>query len=265
MLTRPSSAPATTTTAARERYAALGDSVAAGVGLQPDSDPSACNRTDASYPNQAAARLNLQLQNIACGGATLPAGILGKQDVNRLMVAAQLDQLFALPKPKLVTLTVGANDVGWTELIAKCYTGTCGTAQDTAAVQARLDTLAANMRQALGNMQNHYAAAPPDLIVTGYYQVFPDTIPATCRDLQGIDANELAWGRQQQAAINSTIQTAVADFPFAKFAGIDFSGHELCAADPWVQGIGDKQPYHPTAAGQTAYAKQIVTAAKAFK
>jgi hypothetical protein len=33
-----------------------------------------------------------------------------------------------------------------------------------------------------------------------------------------------------------------------------FTGHELCTADPYVQGPGDPAPLHPTAAGQLAIA-----------
>ena len=33
-----------------------------------------------------------------------------------------------------------------------------------------------------------------------------------------------------------------------------FTGHELCSADPYVQGPGDPAPLHPTAAGELAIA-----------
>ena len=33
-----------------------------------------------------------------------------------------------------------------------------------------------------------------------------------------------------------------------------FTGHELCTADPWVQGPGDPAPLHPTEAGELAIA-----------
>ena len=33
-----------------------------------------------------------------------------------------------------------------------------------------------------------------------------------------------------------------------------FTGHELCTADPYVQGPGDPAPLHPTAAGELAIA-----------
>ena len=113
--------------AAAGTYVALGDSVAAGVGLKTNSDVSACDRTDESYPHQAARTLNYKLTNLACSGATIPAGIAGPQDVNGLMVQPQLELLFAAAKPSLVSITIGANDANWTAVFAKCYTGICGS------------------------------------------------------------------------------------------------------------------------------------------
>ena len=240
-------------------YIALGDSVAAGVGLKTDSDSSACNRTDQSYPIVVAKSLNYLVKNLACSGATLLAGILGKQDVNQLMVTPQIDQLFALAQPNVISVTIGANDAQWTNIIAKCYTGTCGSDADTVAVNDKLATVTVNIQKFLSSIKDHYKNNPPTVLLTGYYQVFPVT-SATCTDLKGIDQAELTWGRQQQAAIGTTIESAAKDFSFAKYVPLDFTGHELCSSDSWVQGISDKQPYHPTEAGQASIAKQVAQA-----
>jgi methionine synthase II (cobalamin-independent) len=98
--------------------------------------------------------------------------------------------------------------------------------------------------------------------VTGYHQVFPAVGVAGCSDLTGLDAKELAWGRQEQAALDAAVKQAVQRYDFAQFVPIDFSGHELCTADSWVQGTTGREPYHPTAAGQAAYAKQVAEALK---
>lgn len=247
-----------------QAYVALGDSVAAGVGLKYDSDSSACDRTDQSYSHIVAARLNLKLTNISCSGATIGAGISGQQNVNNLLATPQIDQLFTQPKPQVVSLTIGANDIDWTSIITKCYVGVCGSDDDTSAVNAHLNVLTTNMSDVLSKIGDHYGKNVPKVIVTGYHQVFPSSA-ANCADLTGIDANELAWGRQQQANLNTTIQAVVQKYHFAVFVPINFTGHELCTTDSWVQGIGDKQPYHPTAAGQIEYANEIVSAVKAFK
>ena len=34
----------------------------------------------------------------------------------------------------------------------------------------------------------------------------------------------------------------------------DFTGHALCDANPYVQGVGSPAPFHPTAAGELAIA-----------
>src|SRR5664279_739996 len=101
--------PITVSTLPQKTYIALGDSVAAGIGLEDNSDSSACDRTNQSYPNVIASQLGYNLKNFACNHATILAGITGEQNVNNLMIASQLQQLFDLPKPNLATITIGAN------------------------------------------------------------------------------------------------------------------------------------------------------------
>jgi hypothetical protein len=73
-------------------YTALGDSVAAGIGLNDPSDSSACDRTEQSYPNQLAKLQNYEMTNLACSGAKLTNGILQSQEINKLSLTPQLDQ-----------------------------------------------------------------------------------------------------------------------------------------------------------------------------
>lgn len=263
VVSRHKTSPSTKSTDSRGSYVALGDSVAAGVGLDEPSDSSACERSKQSYANQVATGLSYSLKNIACSGATIPAGIAGKQDVNNLLVDPQLTQLFALPTPKLVSLTIGANDANWTQVLGKCYTAECGSAEDSDLVTASLNTVSSSLNALLEQLQSHYTTNAPRVLVTGYYQVFPNNLSAGCTDLNGIDASELAWGKQFQATLNTTIQTAVAAHSIATYIPIDFSGHELCTTDPWVQGLSNKAPYHPTAEGQKALSKQIISALRA--
>lgn len=252
--------PKPTTSTPKQLYVALGDSVAAGVGLRTDSDSSACNRTEQSYPGQLAARMRLNLTNLACSGATLPAGILGNQEVNQLSLAPQIEQLFKLQQPDFVSLTIGANDADWTGSIGKCYTGECGTPADTAMVDQQLAVVSTKLQTVLQQIRDKYKK-PPIVVVTGYHQVFP-TDRAKCNDLMGIEPQEIEWGRQQQASLNDTIKQATSGYTFAQYVGVNYAGHELCSADSWVQGIADKQPYHPTEAGQAVFAEQIANAFK---
>ena len=117
-------------------YAALGDSVAAGAGL-PTSDP-ICKRSSEAYPYSVASSTGLTLQHFACSGAKVDEGIYGSQKVNGEKLPTQLNQAFEGGTPKLITLTIGANDTPWAQLIRQCYYITCGYKVDTARFKAHL-------------------------------------------------------------------------------------------------------------------------------
>jgi lysophospholipase L1-like esterase len=244
-------------------YIALGDSVAAGLGLKTYSDSSACDRTEESYPHLVAANLNLNLTSFACSGATTQAGLIGSQTVNQLDVKAQQTQAFALSRPTLISATIGANDLGWTDLFKKCYVSTCGTDADTALVTTRLASMSANLKTFLTNVQTRYGATPPHVILTGYYQIFPATKP-TCPSLSSFDDSELAWTRAQQTRLNGAISEAVSGFGFAKYASVDFTGHELCTPNPWIQDTQSVAAFHPTIDGEPAFASAIERANASF-
>ena len=250
------SAPVHVITAPTKLYVALGDSVAAGLGLSPYSDASACDRTDQGYPKLVAQAHNFKLISLACSGATIDAGIDGAQTVNDLPIKSQLDQLYVLPKPTQISITIGANDMGWTDIITRCYTTACGSEADTAGVNARLAAVASNMQTVLQKIAAHYGASVPRVVVTGYYQLLPSAL-ASCPEMTGLDAGELTWERAQEDKLNATIQSSVAGHSFARYAAVDFSGHELCTADSWVQNISAPAPFHPTAAGQNEYVRSI--------
>jgi len=245
------------TTSTKQAYVALGDSVAAGTGLNTSSDSSACNRTEESFPHIVAIAKSAQLINIACSGATLPQGILGSQTVNGLALKPQLDQLFAqTQKPELVSVTIGANDVGWSAFIAKCYTGICGTADDTAKVDLELQKLSTNLNTMLSSISSHYGQSAPVVVLTGYHQVFPQ-VKLSCLELSGIDQGELNWTRARLDKLNATIKDSASKYPFAKFGEVNFTDHELCTAAPWVQGISSKAPFHPNEDGQSAFSQAM--------
>ena len=241
-------------------YVALGDSVAAGIGLKDYSDSSACDRTDQSYPALIAKERSYALTNIACSGATTQSGLLGAQEVNKLIITPQIDIALNIKKPDLISITIGANDTEWTKLIQQCYTTVCGSGSDTAQVTSKLSLASQNIAESLSRIQQKYPTDTPMVIVTGYYGLFAASPRNDCTELKGIDAAELAWVRGLQSRINDSIETATAQYEFAQYTSINFAGHELCTADSWIQGLGAKKPYHPTESGQVAIAKQVIEA-----
>jgi len=93
----------------RSDYVALGSSFAAGAGLGPlqTASPVLCARSRGGYPQVLARELRLSIVDMSCGGAVTGNVSNGGQFF-------QGPQIRALgPETRLVTLTVGGNDVGY--------------------------------------------------------------------------------------------------------------------------------------------------------
>lgn len=235
-------------------YVALGDSVAAGVGLSNADDLGSCGRTQKAYPNLVAAKLNYQLQNLACSGATAQDGL----------VKSQLPTVFSGTTPKLITITAGADDFGWAQALQKCYTASCGTPDDIVVAVGNIVKVSAGVEKVLAGLESQYSnessAQIPTVVVTGYYQLFPASPAANCAESSKLDTSELAWIKQMQTSVNDTLQSTVAKHKLMTYIPINVDGHELCTAESWVQGFGDTAPYHLNNAGQAAIGQQIVDA-----
>jgi hypothetical protein len=152
---------------ARSDYAALGDSYSSGVGTRVyDPASGACQRSPLAYPRLSAAIQRQQLTFLACSGAATA-------DV-------RTSQIPSVPSDsRLVTITVGGDDVGFAPVLAACSAGapSCETlvADGVAAIQQVLPgRLAATFAEIK-------AQAPgANLVVLGYPRVFgsgPCTAP----------------------------------------------------------------------------------------
>jgi len=111
-------------------YFALGDSIASGHGLMDDGTP--CHRSHLGYPYKVAELLKPHFQEIrytilACSGATAGYPVLDEKcDCFNKNCACrfkwlrnQVDEMLTqMPddRPVLVTINIGANDFGWTEV-----------------------------------------------------------------------------------------------------------------------------------------------------
>src|SRR5699024_9950307 len=96
---------------------------------------------------------------LACSGATIPT------------VEQQVNELAATPgSNRLITVTVGGNDVGFASELQECFLSNC-TGRE-AAVSDRIDALVDPLADIYEDSQ---AAAPDDeLIVGGYPLLVPD-------------------------------------------------------------------------------------------
>jgi lysophospholipase L1-like esterase len=240
--------PAAADTVGIGQYVALGDSYAAGQGASaPDDYLNNCLQSPNGYPALLDAENQIHLRaNAACTGATTSDVASG--------------QLSALKQgTRLVTLTVGAADLGLSRVLAACTAGTPAQCQEAIGLANLLLPAECGHESELGRrLGNLYAdvaeAAPNALIVaTGYPLLFDDP------DLLETQINDAT------TRLNCAIDKAVAD---AQTAGINIvyvdvtkafddhgiGGSEELFINPPGTGIN---AFHPTPAGYVAYAAAI--------
>lgn len=242
-------------------YVAMGDSVAAGAGLPPiagaASNDEVCDRSSAAYPYLIAESLQTTVVHLACSGAKVDEGIYGTQVRTGVRIPAQLPVAFANGTPDLMTFTIGANDIRWTQFIRQCYVTRCGFAVDSARAQVYRADLRIELTRMLNQINTRSAGNPPQVLISGYYSPIAST---ECLASNRIAEAEVAWLDDQTVRMNQAIRSVVPLFSFAEFVPIDFTGHEVCSADPWVQGLEAAAPIHPTAEGQSVIAESFLGA-----
>lgn len=224
----------------RDSYAALGDSFASGngTGLR-DLDP-ACYRSSLAHPALVAgSRPDTALTFVACSGATTQTVLTTQVQV--------LDR-----RTDFVTLSVGGNDLGFATVAGVCVAGT-----DAQCLGAAAQAGAFAQSVLPGRLDGVYDAVRDrvrraEVVVVGYPRFFAEDY-APCAQSQGITPAEAA----ALDALVDTLDAVVADR--ARAAGFTyvstveaFTGHDMCSAQPWVNGVlvADRSDaYHPTAAG----------------
>lgn len=237
------------------QYVALGDSVAAGLGLtSPIGDDERCGRTFDAYPYTVANARGMEIAHLACSDATM-GDIITNQGVSGPNIAPQIDGAFASGTPELITITAGANDVHWDTFIRKCYTRTCGTPNDQKAFNGLITVLGVKLQSVLKDIELRSNGSPPEVIITGYY----DPLSDQCAQIEPrLEPEELTWINARTADLNQTLEHASSQYSFVSFAPIDFTGHDICSDFPWVQTLDDPAPFHPTYEGQVAIAQAIL-------
>ena len=224
-----------------EKYVALGDSYAAGQGAAAPLD--SCLRSDAAYPVllDAVPRTNL-LRTAACSGDTIA-------DV----MATQLSQVNR--GTTLVTLTVGANDLGAGAAYAVC--AAAPESMQCAAAIAEVQELLASgaIAQGIYELVVAIAERAPNarIVVSDYPLPFVQglTGPGGITDI----VNGAILALDEQIALG--VQMAQAAGIDVELASVTYAyvGHQVGDADPWLgDDVSDPLTFlHPTAAGQMVY------------
>lgn len=242
-------------------YVAMGDSVAAGAGLPELANATTrdelCDRSSQAYPYIIAERLEVPVVHTACSGAKTDEGIYGDQIRRGVRVPAQMSAAFAEGAPEIMTVTIGANDVRWTQFVRQCYAARCGLAVDNARAKVYRADLRIELTRMLTQINIDSQGSPPQVYISGYYSPLAST---ECITENRITTSEAEWMDLQTANLNQAIRSVIPLFDFAQYVPVDFSGHEVCSSEPWVQGLEAEAPIHPTAAGQAAIAESFLGA-----
>jgi hypothetical protein len=236
------------------RLVVIGDSTAAGAGLPWVHDASradqACGRSTDSYAEDLARSNGWQVMNLACNSATISQGLLGPEGRGGETEPAQIDALQRATHASAVIVSVGADDLDWAAMLRLCAVAkTCNDKATTAYFQQQLHSFSKNYLQLLDQL----AALPshPQVIINRYYNPFD--LQLSCLSRVGLTAAKMRTLSSRLATLNAVLAKGAVEFGFTSVKP-DFTGHQLCTTQPYVQGLGDSAPFHPTAMGQLAIA-----------
>ncbi|NLI17940.1 MAG: SGNH/GDSL hydrolase family protein [Actinomycetales bacterium] len=278
------------------RYAALGDSYAAGTGTM--TTPNECGRSESAYPARlaGAAGYSDTFDFLACAGATT---MIPLTDIPPYWQTSLVS-----PDTEVVTLTIGGNDwlwfmagspQRWVDVLQACLyvDGVLGAPGCRDRITEGPDL--AGLSSRISGMIAEIAALAPDaeILVSGYPELFGPFPAPTCgvgtatittggtpvAELPVLVARQDArWISQQSRIVNSRIREAVGA---ARAAGYDvsfvdvapaFRGHGLCDRSvPWMNGAQGvtvetttasvsvaPQSFHLNVFGDTAYAERFL-------
>ena len=233
---------------AADKYVALGDSYSAGNGANSTNLNSSCNRNTYAYPYLLSQQKGYALTFVACAGAV--TGDIINNQVNSVT-----------SDTKLVTITIGGNDIGFTNLILACTTLGCASQiatsqsqdQRRAAGQARTD-LRGDQGQGADREGRRARLRPP--------------VRQPAEDVPGGDRRVVLGGDVADGARRQPQQHDQGARPGRRLHYADvnpyWAGHDVCASNPFTNGLTllhTADSYHPTRNG---YANGDVPAIRAI-
>jgi lysophospholipase L1-like esterase len=235
------------------QYVALGSSYAAGFGIMPqEPNAGACGRSLIDYPHLVANRLDLRLDDVTCGGAVTANAL----DTSQGSAPPQIDAV--TPETRLVTMTIGGNDVNYvgTAIVCGQPNSTCVTKANPAQTNAAFTALPGSLAALIQAIRSK---APSAIIVlVTYVRIVP---PTACPAL-----HYTPGARRLVASMGSRLENV-----FVKVARTNHirlvdpyvlgASHGPCAkgANKWVAGLVATNgfEYHPTASGHQEMARLI--------
>ncbi len=260
--------PASTSSGAQTgSYTALGDSYAAGP-IVPTQQPTpiGCLKSDHNYAHLVATALTAPLRDATCSGAKTD-NMTAPQNVGGGPNPPQFDSLDAATT--LVTITIGGNDIGFTEIALSCITGDpnghpCQDRYVVGGVDEISGRIAATAPKVAAVLQGIHTRAPnATVFFVSYLSITPEVgngcwpqLPFAYADVPYLRAKEQELNAMlaAQAAANG------ANFVDAHVASV---GHDACTAPGirWVEPVPATAlaaPLHPNTLGMECVAQLVL-------
>ena len=253
-------------------YVALGDSYAAGPGILNQVDLN-CMKSDHDYPALVASTLRPPaFRDMSCSGATTNDMANSQTGALGLPVPPQLDGLTA--DTKLVTLTIGGNDIGFSSVVQTCallslfdlFGAPCtahytqgGTDRLAAAIAAAAPKVAAVIRAI------HLRSPHALVLVVGYLDILP-LAGTGCWPLVAIAPGDLPYLRGVENLLNQMLAGQASQGHATYVDTFTPSiGHDACQLPgvKWVEGIiplSPGYPVHPNLLGMQGDATAVLAA-----
>lgn len=281
-------------------YVAMGDSYASGEGNDPfefgtDVSSNTCHRSPVAWPRLLQNDPGLDLGTtafVACSGAVSDYII---NDYNQENVEVP-QALYVSDATKLVTISIGGNDIGFGNVLLTCTMATkeegttsekheiehdaCIDAIDDARDAAASSTFQDDLEAVFSGLRE-LGDEDLEVVVTGYPNLLPgySNIVGSCvwgngqptTSGRAVSSDETQKSRLLHDELNATIEAAVDATSDTNIHFVDpssaFAGHELCRPSPWFNNVvADwldevmrRMSYHPNSDGQAAYKSVVGT------
>mgnify|MGYP000866849984 CR=1 FL=1 len=255
-----------TAASAQQSWVGLGDSFAAGP-LIPDQSlsPLGCLRSDSNYAHQAAASLSYSLTDVSCSGAETE-DMFNAQSTDAGNNPPQLDALDS--GTDVVTLQIGGNDIGFSEIITSCITFNPFDGCKGDYVQGGVDEISQRIAATaplVDDVLDAIAAESPgaEVYVVNYAAILPHSGSLGCWPQVPVAFSDVSWLRAKQVELNGMLASeASANGATVVDAYAASAGHDACkgTSTRWVEPLvpgNAAAPFHPNLNGMTGIAGEV--------
>jgi hypothetical protein len=251
-------------------WVGLGDSYAAGPLIPNQSlSPFGCLRSDHNFAHLAAARFGMSLADASCSGAATD-DMTQPQSTDAGTNPPQFNSLSA--SAKVVSLQIGGNDIGFTEILENCATvnpfghpcrdryDSGGNDQISARIQAAAPKVAAVLKQIKAT------ARSARMLVVNYAAILPQT-GTGCWPQVPFAFSDVPYLRAKEQELNAMLATQAATAGARLVDDYTASlGHDACRSSSvrWVEPLvptNAAAPFHPNARGEAGVATSVEAAA----